>query len=504
MAVIVEELRVEPDPCIRGPSLSGSLAQFREIRVSLNFRKVPNYVWSALFTFTGGFIFDFYTGSIGPITVMSQFQSQSSSGIISPIVQGLIVSSILLTAAMASLVTGPLADRISRTRVMTLGGLVFVVGSTLACSATSLSQLFVGRCIAGIVEGLFLSAVILYAVEIAPASARGRLGPMVQLLCTVGIVTVHIPPSLSWRSPFGIQAVVSVIFAIGCLFLPYFPRAKAEATWARLGVSAADAQQAKESAQREELWKKGLRTRTALGVFLMGMQQASGIDGVLYVNMQYAPVFFSQAGLSQNSASFIASGVSGLINVACTLVVQFFADKCTFLYSSSLVALIVWSSEGRRSSVTLGGEVIGLSMLLNGTLYASHAFDKPAGYRAIVIRIICTFEIQPTRTRAAATSPGRCANWVYNRLIAFSTPLFLAHSSCYSLLTTVVRLAFQPETKGVSLEDVDKTFEVPPWQIALRKRRDRERGQEILDDTQGVDYILPEVRYWSLITMHID
>ena len=97
--------------------------------------------------------------------------------------------------------------------------------------------------------------------------------------------------------------MVSIILAAGCPFLPHSPRwlhhvgrhAEARAAWERLGVNAADVEKTEQAARREEvpreglwkemrqMWKKGIRTRTALGVFLSGMQQASGVDGVLYV-----------------------------------------------------------------------------------------------------------------------------------------------------------------------------------------------------------------------------
>lgn len=64
----------------------------------------------------------------------------------------------------------------------------------------------------------------------------------------------------------------------------------------------ADAEKAEQNVQREEaprigfwnesklMWKKGIRGRTGLGVFLCAMQQAAGIDGVLYVRF-YSPCF---------------------------------------------------------------------------------------------------------------------------------------------------------------------------------------------------------------------
>lgn len=149
---------------------------------------IPTYVWCSVFTAIGGFLFGFDTGSIGPVTVMSQFQHHFfTTGKIDPTIQGLIVSSILLTAAPASLVSGPLSNHISRTMTIAVGAITFAVGSAIACSSGPLAQLFVGRCVAGIGEGLFLSTVTVYAVEIAPSSARGRIGTVIQLFITAGI-----------------------------------------------------------------------------------------------------------------------------------------------------------------------------------------------------------------------------------------------------------------------------------------------------------------------------
>ena len=89
------------------------------------------------------------------------------------------------------------------------------------------------------------------------------------------------------------QAVIATVLAVGTPFLPHSPRwlrhvgrtADADAAWVKLGVSSADAEKTEESASRDEaqklswwleaqqLWKKGIRGRTALGIFLMGMQQ---------------------------------------------------------------------------------------------------------------------------------------------------------------------------------------------------------------------------------------
>jgi hypothetical protein len=71
-------------------------------------------------------------------------------------------------------------------------------------------------------------------------------------------------------------------------------------------------------------------------------EQACGIDGVLYVSdhqtqteyslsfilKKYAPVLFSQAGLSSTESAFLASGVSGILNIVVTIITQIYTDHC--------------------------------------------------------------------------------------------------------------------------------------------------------------------------------
>jgi MFS family permease len=118
---------------------------------------------------------------------MSQFLDQFPST--SATLQGLIVSSILITGATASLFAGPLSDRLSRIYTFTIGGLIFAVGSALSASAYKVGQLIVGRLIAGIGEGLFLSSIIVYQCEIAPSAIRGTLACTLQLFVTIGVAT---------------------------------------------------------------------------------------------------------------------------------------------------------------------------------------------------------------------------------------------------------------------------------------------------------------------------
>lgn len=135
------------------------------------------------------------------MTVMPQFKSAFDP--ISPTMHGFIVSSILITASIASLFAGPLSDKISRTRTFALGGLIFGIGSIIECASLTLPMLIIGRCITGIGEGFFLSTITVYVCEIAPTATRGSLSCTVQLYVTIGVAVGELPgPSCHFR-PYG-------------------------------------------------------------------------------------------------------------------------------------------------------------------------------------------------------------------------------------------------------------------------------------------------------------
>jgi hypothetical protein len=161
----------------------------------------------------------------------------------------------------------------------------------------------------------------------------------VQLFISLGLVigyftcygTVKIASSLSWRLPLALQSVISLFLALAAFFyLPQSPRwlsykgrkEEANAAWDVLGVSAAEREKdlievsapgslvAEETPERApeaplraglrqrmgknvqdltSVFKSGPRKPMLMGVFVMAMQQLSGIDGVIYVCLRFRP-----------------------------------------------------------------------------------------------------------------------------------------------------------------------------------------------------------------------
>ncbi|RDW66928.1 hypothetical protein BP5796_09677 [Coleophoma crateriformis] len=414
------------------------------------------------------------TGSIGAVTTMPQFEESINK--LSPTLQGFTVALIMVTGAVPGIFAGQLANRYGQLLVVMTGALVFTLGTALEAGSSKLSMFLVGRALAGIGEGMWLTNISVYITEIAPKVKRGTFVSMPQLMAAFGICagyftcygSIHISSSLSWRLPFIIQSILAIVLAISCIYMPMSPRwlqlnnrsEEALRSIHRLDISPVEAE--KDILRPRPV--KEYRGRTMLAFFILGMLQLCGIDGVLY----YAPILFTQAGLGAGTASFLASGVSAIAMLLVSIPAFLYTDK--------------W---GRRSSIITGGVLLSGSMFIIGGLYASESVHADSGGgRWLVIVLIFVFalsfvgtwgvvgkiyasEILDARTRDVANSAAQGLGFFTNWLVAFTTPIFLAHSSygayflfgSLSLLAVLVLIVFMPETRGYSLEYIQEGFQ---------------------------------------------
>lgn len=87
-------------------------------------------------------------------------QFAATFGKLSSTVHGLVVSTILMPAAISSFFGGHLANSVGRTKAISIGGAIFGIGAAVECSSVKLAMLIAGRAVKGVGEGLFLSTVV--------------------------------------------------------------------------------------------------------------------------------------------------------------------------------------------------------------------------------------------------------------------------------------------------------------------------------------------------------
>ncbi|KAF7791690.1 hypothetical protein EIP86_002713 [Pleurotus ostreatoroseus] len=167
---------------------------------------------------------------------MSDFDNRMGSAVSDTGKKGWLVSILELGAWFGVLVTGYLADKLSRKYTIILAVCIFCIGVIVQSAAFHPSSIYGGRFVTGLGVGSLSMAVPLYNAELAPPEVRGSLVALQQLAITFGImVSFWIDygtnfiggkhqSQAAWRIPIALQLVPAIILGIGIYFMPFSPR----------------------------------------------------------------------------------------------------------------------------------------------------------------------------------------------------------------------------------------------------------------------------------------
>ena len=202
-------------------------------------------------------------------------------------------------------------------------------------------------------------------------------------------------------------------------------------------------------------WTWRLRVPILLALLIAFFNQLSGINAVLY----FAPRIFEMTGLGKEAALLQSVGI-GVTNLIFTFVGLWLIDRL-----------------GRRTLLYIGsfGYIISLG-LTAWAFFAEHYALVPACIFAFIAAhavgqgtVIWVFisEIFPNRHRAEGQALGSFTHWVFAALLttffpqmvtAF-TPGYVFLFFCGMMVLQLVWVKFMvPETKGVSLEDMQNAL----------------------------------------------
>ena len=130
----------------------------------------------------GGLLFGYDTGVISGAIL---FIRQSFS--LSPPLQEIVVSAVLVGAVIGAAAGGRLADRYGRRKLIILSAVIFSIGAVGTSLTPLVSLLIAGRIVVGIAIGIASFIAPMYISELAPARVRGSLVSVNQLAITVSL-----------------------------------------------------------------------------------------------------------------------------------------------------------------------------------------------------------------------------------------------------------------------------------------------------------------------------
>ena len=428
---------------------------------------------SSLVAALGGLLFGFDTAVIAGTT-----RSLTETYSLSAAMLGVTVSMALWGTVLGSLLAGKPSDRYGRKACLAALGLLYIV-SALGCAwAWDWYALVAFRLIGGLAIGGSSVVGPMYIAEISPAAKRGRLVGFFQLNIVIGILLAYLSNYLvsqaglggaEWRWKLGVAAIPAAAFFIALSAIPQSPRwlvgagrkEEAREVLVRMGEPNPDAElkQISESlhAERlsgnEPLFQNRYRIPVFLAISIGMFNQLSGINAILY----YLNDIFERAGFSRVSSDMQAVLI-GFTNLVFTIVamsvIDRFGRKKLLLTGAAGTGLCL---AGVAAIFATGSSPELLVWLLVGFI-AFFAFSQGA-----VIWVYLS-EVFPTLVRAKGQSLGSFTHWIMNALISGVFPVMAARSGAVPFFFFAAMMAIQfvvvlklyPETKGVSLEDMEQ------------------------------------------------
>jgi len=425
--------------------------------------------------------------------------------------KSLVVSILSAGTFVGALCAFPMGDLVGRKWGIVASCVIFSLGVGMQLD-THWAVFVIGRVIAGIGVGLVSCLVPMYQSECAPKRLRGLIVGLYQLAITVGALlsavvlnaTRNRPDHSAWRIPIAVQFAWAAILSGGMMLLPESPRylllkgrdKAARVSLGRLLTRPSDSPEVERerleitTALQEEQKtgsgsyadcfrntenRNGFRTWT--GIMLQGWQQLTGINFIFY----YGTTFFTQAGIAD---AFLVQIIVDIVNTVMTIVGVQLIDRvgrrrllligAVGMCICEFIVAIVGVTAGQINPVTQAVNKAAQKVLIAFVSLYIAFFAISWGPVVWVV----TGEIFPLGIRAKGMSLSVASNWLWNFGIGYATPylvnasttginaikaanlgvkvFFIWGGTCIGCF--IFTYFFVPETKGLSLEQIDLLY----------------------------------------------
>lgn len=404
---------------------------------------------------------------------------------LSDVLHGQALASALYGTIIGALFGGLPAEKYGRKKVLLWIGILFFVSSVGSALAHDVVTFMLFRFLGGLGVGASSVVAPMFISEIAPAKNRGKLVAMFQFNIVFGILLAYLSNYLlssigadAWRWMLGILALPAALFVVLLYFVPESPRwlmvHKNDYAGARRILEVSDAGGVEDAIRSIQADVETEKKKAGLSVFFsrryarpIGMailvalfNQLSGINAIIY----FAPRVFELAGLGKSTAFLQSAGV-GMVNLVFTMLGLYLIDrlgrKRLMLIGSFGYILSLGAIAAAFHFQFLGGMVVPVLVFI---FIAAHAIGQGA-----VIWVFIS-EIFPNQVRSYGQSLGSSVHWVMAAIITSVFPFFAndpaigpAKIFLFFMLMMVLQLLWvvfkMPETKGISLEEMEKKLE---------------------------------------------
>lgn len=435
----------------------------------------------------GGLLFGYDTGVIN-----GAFSSLKENMALTPDTEGLVMSVLLIGAALGSVGGGKLADFFGRRKYLIYLSFVFFIGAILSAAAPNVTSLLIARFILGFAVGGASVTAPTFISEVAPTEMRGRLTGLNEVAivigqlaafavnAVIGLIWGHLPDV--WRYMLLVQALPSIFLLIGMWRAPESPRwlisknrrEEALAILKQIRPEARAQQEYQDIITLIEIEKeKKLHTQSAtsvifntpwimklilVGIAWAALQQTTGVNVIMY----YGTEILKTAGFSEKM-SLICNVLNGVFSVGGMIfgvmyLVDRFKRKTLIVYGFALMATLHLIIAG--ADYFLVGDMKATVIWLLGAIFVG-VMQGTMGFLTWVVLA----ELFPLKVRGLSMGISVFFMWVMNAIVSYLFPVLQAKlglGPVFLIFAVINYLAILfvvkalPETSNKSLEQLEE------------------------------------------------